>query len=271
MVFEHVKDAPRAWAQRRLVAGAGRRRARLSPDALLAAVHRQLVDAGGVHARGCSSCSSPGAMTATIRNFRRATRCASPSPAPSRRSCAHCGFSETLIAPFFGHGYLRVDSGGARGRRRAACLGGAARLCAGSPLTPSRWCASSRAARSADENLRSSGPRAAAPSDRAATAADAALAPQVVIFGSAKPVTCAVLDYARAARRSRQRAASRLRRASRPSKPERPFAFVGAIARALDAGAVVHLQLPIEGWGNSVVPGSALFAARALTRQAAAS
>ena len=102
--------------------------------------------------------------------------------------------------------------------------------------------------------------------DRAATAADAALAPQVVIFGSAKPVTCAVLDYAK-----RLAEAVNARRpgfiAIETIEAERPFAFVGAIARALDAGAVVHLQLPIEGWGNSVAPGSALFAARALTRR----
>jgi glycosyltransferase involved in cell wall biosynthesis len=90
--------------------------------------------------------------------------------------------------------------------------------------------------------------------------------PEVVMFGSARPVTCAVMDYAR-----RLCAAVE---AERPGlvrieaiEPQRPFAFVAAIVRALRTGATVHLQLPIEGWGNSLVPGSALFAARLLTRR----
>ena len=90
--------------------------------------------------------------------------------------------------------------------------------------------------------------------------------PHVVMFGSAKPMTCAVMDYAR-------KLADAVN-ARRPGfvqmetiEPERPFAFVAAIVRALEAGAIAHLQLPIEGWGNSVVPGSALLAARALTRK----
>lgn len=90
--------------------------------------------------------------------------------------------------------------------------------------------------------------------------------PCVVMFGSARPVTCAVMDYA-------HRLADAIN-AARPGfvaietiEPERPFAFVAAIARALRTGAVAHLQLPIEGWGNSVAPGSALLAARALTRK----
>ena len=33
------------------------------------------------------------------------------------------------------------------------------------------------------------------------------------------------------------------------------------------AGGVAHFELPIEGWGNSVIPGSALMAARLLTRR----
>lgn len=88
----------------------------------------------------------------------------------------------------------------------------------------------------------------------------------VVMFGSAKPVTCAVMDYAHRLRDAIE--------AQRPGlvrieaiEPERPFAFVAAIVKALRAGAVVHLQMPIEGWGNSVAPGVALFAARALTRK----
>jgi glycosyltransferase involved in cell wall biosynthesis len=90
--------------------------------------------------------------------------------------------------------------------------------------------------------------------------------PRVVMFGSAKPVTCAVMDYAH-----RLADAVNARRpgfvAIETIEPERPFAFVAAIARALRTGAVAHLQLPIEGWGNNVTPGSALFAARALTRR----
>ncbi len=88
----------------------------------------------------------------------------------------------------------------------------------------------------------------------------------VVIFGSAKPVTCAVLDYAR-----RLCDAINLKRPGyariETIEPERPFAFIATIARALAAGKVAHVQLPIEGWGNSLIPGFALFAARALTRK----
>ncbi|MCP4736562.1 MAG: glycosyltransferase family 4 protein [Bosea sp.] len=90
--------------------------------------------------------------------------------------------------------------------------------------------------------------------------------PSVVIFGSARPVTCAVMDYAyRLAD-----AVNALRPglvAVRTIEPERPAGFVGAIAEELLRDRIVHLQLPIEGWGNSVVPGSALMAARLLTRK----
>jgi glycosyltransferase involved in cell wall biosynthesis len=86
------------------------------------------------------------------------------------------------------------------------------------------------------------------------------------MFGSAKPVTCAVMDYAH-----RLAEAVNARRpgfvAIETIEPQRPLAFVSAIAGALRTGAVAHLQMPIEGWGNSVTPGSALFAARALTRK----
>jgi len=93
-----------------------------------------------------------------------------------------------------------------------------------------------------------------------------AIHPRVVMFGSASPVTCAVMDYAH-----RLADAVNARRpgflAIETIEPQRPLVFVAAIARALRAGAVAHLQLPIEGWGNSVTPGSALLAARALTRK----
>lgn len=91
-------------------------------------------------------------------------------------------------------------------------------------------------------------------------------APSVIIFGSARPVTCAVMDYA-------YRLAGAVN-ALRPGlvsvrtiEPEHPAAFVGAIAQELRRDRIVHLQLPIEGWGNSIVPGSALMAARLMTRK----
>ena len=93
-----------------------------------------------------------------------------------------------------------------------------------------------------------------------------ASSPRVVIFGSARPVTCAVMDYTRRLHEAIE--------AQRPGfvaietiEPEKPLAFVAAIVKALRAGAVVHFELPIEGWGDSVVPGSALMAARLLTRR----
>jgi len=92
------------------------------------------------------------------------------------------------------------------------------------------------------------------------------LSPKVVIFGSTRPVTCAVMDYARRLHEAIE--------AQRPGfvaieaiEPDRPFAFVAAVAKTLRSGAVAHFELPIEGWGNSVVPGSALMAARLLTRR----
>lgn len=90
--------------------------------------------------------------------------------------------------------------------------------------------------------------------------------PGVVIFGSARPVTCAVLDYAK-------RLVEAIN-AQRPGfvglrmiEPDRPAAFVGAIAEVLRNGQIAHFQLPIEGWGNSILPGSALMAARLTTRR----
>jgi glycosyltransferase involved in cell wall biosynthesis len=89
---------------------------------------------------------------------------------------------------------------------------------------------------------------------------------KVVIFGSARPVTCAVMDYARRLHEAIE--------AQRPGfvaietiEPGEPFAFVAAVVKALRAGAVAHFELPIEGWGDSVVPGSALMAARLVTRR----
>ncbi|HEV2509766.1 glycosyltransferase [Bosea sp. (in: a-proteobacteria)] len=90
--------------------------------------------------------------------------------------------------------------------------------------------------------------------------------PSVVIFGSARPVTCAVMDYAYRL----VGAVNALRPglvAIRTIEPEHPAAFIGAIAEELRRDRIVHLQMPIEGWGNSIVPGSALMAARLMTRK----
>ncbi len=108
-------------------------------------------------------------------------------------------------------------------------------------------------------------PRPARPPSPEQRAPAPAVTPGVVMFGSARPVTCAVMDYAHRLHQAIE--------AQRPGfvrletiEPDRPLAFVSAIAEALRAGKIAHMQLPIEGWGNSVVPGSALFGARALTR-----
>ena len=88
----------------------------------------------------------------------------------------------------------------------------------------------------------------------------------VVIFGSARPVTCAVMDYAKrlgeAIHRQRPGFVS-----LRTIEPDKPAAFVGAVTEALRGGAIAHFQLPIEGWGNALLPGSALMAARLMTRR----
>lgn len=90
--------------------------------------------------------------------------------------------------------------------------------------------------------------------------------PSVVIFGSARPVTCAVMDYARLLGEAIN--------AQRPSfvalqmiEPDQPRRFIDAIVDVLRAGQIAHFQMPIEGWGNSVLPGSALVAARLATRK----
>ena len=90
--------------------------------------------------------------------------------------------------------------------------------------------------------------------------------PSVIIFGSARPVTCAVMDYAR-------RLANAIN-AQRPGfatlhtiEPDQPAAFVRAIAGALREDRIAHFQLPVEGWGNAILPGSALMLARLWTRK----
>lgn len=90
--------------------------------------------------------------------------------------------------------------------------------------------------------------------------------PSVVIFGSARPVTCAVMDYSR-----RLCEAINAYRpgfiAMRMIEPEQPAAFVSAVTDVLRRGQTAHFQLPVEGWGNAILPGSALMAARLLTRK----
>lgn len=90
--------------------------------------------------------------------------------------------------------------------------------------------------------------------------------PSVTLFGSARPVTCAVMDYSR-----RLCEAINRRRpgfvALRTIEPDAPAAFVGAITEVLRQGRTAHFQLPVEGWGNAVLPGSALMAARLMTRR----
>lgn len=90
--------------------------------------------------------------------------------------------------------------------------------------------------------------------------------PSVVIFGSARPVTCAVMDYSR-------RLCDAIN-AQRPGfvaiemiEPDKPAAFVGAVADVLRRDQIAHFQLPVEGWGNAILPGSALMAARLITRR----
>jgi glycosyltransferase involved in cell wall biosynthesis len=50
-------------------------------------------------------------------------------------------------------------------------------------------------------------------------------------------------------------------------EPDEPAAFIGAVADVLRRDQVAHFQLPVEGWGNAILPGSALLAARLATRK----
>ncbi len=89
---------------------------------------------------------------------------------------------------------------------------------------------------------------------------------EVVVFGSARPVTCAVMDGA-----FRWVAAINHRRPGfaeiRTIEPDAPFRFVSEIVSVLKQDRIVHWELPIEGWGNAVLPGSALMLARLATRR----
>jgi O-antigen/teichoic acid export membrane protein len=168
-------------------------------------------------------------------------------------------------AALYGALLLLFDVAGLRGRLAAAWA-------AGAKGGVGRWSAILGATLDDSEPPRqpgiqpSAGRLASTSTGAPRAAARDAASPKVVIFGSARPVTCAVMDYAR-------RLCEAIN-AQRPGfaaietiEPGRPLAFVGAIARVLRGGAVAHFQLPIEGWGNSVLPGSALMAARLVARQ----
>ena len=88
----------------------------------------------------------------------------------------------------------------------------------------------------------------------------------VTIIGSAAPVTCGVMDYARRLVEAIDAYAPGLVRIE-IVEPDRPVAFVRAVVSRLRRGETVHFQLPIEGWGNSLLPGVALVLARLATRR----
>lgn len=83
---------------------------------------------------------------------------------------------------------------------------------------------------------------------------------------SGRKVTCGVTDYVESlgeALHERQDVVFDITRL----EPSSPLAFVGALVGHLRAGGIVQFNLPIEGWGNSLLPGVALFLARLLTRR----
>ncbi len=92
------------------------------------------------------------------------------------------------------------------------------------------------------------------------------MADNIVLFGSAKPVTCAVMDYAHRLREAINRRLPGLV-SIRTIEPSQPRAFIGSIIDVLKRDGIAHFQLPIEGWGNALLPGSALMAARLATRR----
>ncbi|GGK19082.1 glycosyltransferase [Salinarimonas ramus] len=98
-----------------------------------------------------------------------------------------------------------------------------------------------------------------------AAAAPPAIAP-VTILGSDARVTCGVMDYSRRLVEAIDAIAPGLVRIE-AVETTRPLAFLRAIVSRLRRGETVHAQLPIEGWGNSLLPGVALFLARLATRR----
>src|SRR5690349_4809567 len=83
---------------------------------------------------------------------------------------------------------------------------------------------------------------------------------------SGKKVTCGVTDYVESLAEALD-GRDGVTFETVPLEPEAPGAFVGALVRQLRSGGIVHFNLPIEGWGNSVLPGMALFLARLFTRR----
>jgi SAM-dependent methyltransferase len=106
MVFEHVRDAPRAWANVRTL---------LAPDGVALAFHPTLYAPPFV-----MNWLLPESVTARVLRFffpdrhdddypkfpARYEMCFS-NPAKVAPTLARCGFSQVLIAPFWGHRYFR--------------------------------------------------------------------------------------------------------------------------------------------------------------------
>jgi SAM-dependent methyltransferase len=106
MVFEHVRDAPRAWANARAL---------LAPGGVALAFHPTLYAPPFVINR-----LFPEQLTARILRFFFPNRHAGSypkfpalyemcfsDPAKVEPILRQCGFSQVLIAPFWGHGYFR--------------------------------------------------------------------------------------------------------------------------------------------------------------------
>jgi len=105
-------------------------------------------------------------------------------------------------------------------------------------------------------------PRPATPAVRASSAA---MRP-VLIPISGRDVTCGVSDYVRTLAASIEAVRPGLVEVAHV-EPGRPLAFMRLILARLRAGGTVHLNLPVEGWGTSLLPGASLFLARLLTRR----
>lgn len=92
------------------------------------------------------------------------------------------------------------------------------------------------------------------------------MAIDVIVPVSGKAVTCGVTDYVESIAESLE-GNDDVRFDMVRLEAARPFTFVATLVKQLRAGGVVHLELPIEGWGNSILPGIALFLARLFTRR----
>ena len=89
---------------------------------------------------------------------------------------------------------------------------------------------------------------------------------EVITPVSGKNVTCGVTDYVESLADLLERRDGvefetvRLETAN-------PVSFVARLVKHLRGDGIVHLNLPIEGWGNSLLPGLSLFLARLFTRR----